>query len=610
MVSRGHNRTVFVLATIVLLAGVFGMQFVGARSLPVLEDAVVEAPGGAKFPVTIPLSDASRPDAAEYRIDATLRFGPLTQGIFRLVPDDCLTGLTINGEEFPLGRFSKKSLCDWENGFDVDLRQYLRRGANAVSIRVRNAQGPWGLQLRAPARGGPLQWLGLGCFLLLVPYVVVSMHALGILGADRRAFWVAVGLVVLGAAVRLAFVFFLHPPESHVYSDMASYVDGARQILAGDRGLHHLFHPVGYPLMLALSLWLTQGLSLAVCLQYLLGVAAFVLVWRGSVPFLRERGALIVLLVGALHFPFISMSGFFLAETGFTFFLALLFYLLARRGFPWGLGYAFAAGVVYMAAAWMKGNDSLFGPILIAWIALRAWRSRARQGPGWWVPAARAAAAFTAGACLVAALTAATTYAVAGRPRISAATGALNFVEGKCPDKINHDLSGSGWHSPLFVQLGERGDKYWPAYFWDQEYFWKAGLSCVRADPWVLATSVRYVYYLFFDNQLWPTNSSEYADLSRWYGMLCSSVLFPGMLVGVLLVSRRPLSGRRPAFLLLASVCVASWLLKSELRYRIPFDVAIIPLSVIGWSWLVRTIFRRRPGASPGAGDVLASGAE
>jgi hypothetical protein len=577
---------------------VVGLQAVGALSLPRIDHAVLETPEGQHLPIQVPFTDTSRPGAAEYQIDAILHVGLLTPGVFRLSADDCLVALSVNGETVPVGRLSKQALCDWQNGVEVDLRPYMHRGDNEVSVRVRNLQGPWGLQLRVSARSALVQGLAIACFLLFVPYVAAAMRVAGVLRSDRASYWIAAGLVALGAAIRLVFMFYLHRPEDHVYSDMASYVDGARQIVAGDRGPQHLFHPIGYPLMLAVSLWLTRGLWLAVCVQYLLAVAAPILMWRGSARFLRERPALIVLLVGALHFPFISMSGFFLAETGFTFFLALLFYMLARRPFPWTLGYGFAAGVVFMAASWMKGNNSLFGPILIAWIALAALK-KARTIAGWsWRPAVRAAAAFTAGACLVAAVTAFSTHALTGHARISAATGALNFVEGKCPDKINRDLSGSSWYSPLFVQLGERGEKSWPAYFWNDGYFWRAGWSCVRADPGVIVSSLRYDYYLFFDNQLWPTNSSEYADLSRWYGMLSAAFLFPGMLVGVLLVSRRPFAGSRPAFLLLASLFVASWLLKSEMRYRIPFDVAIIPLSVMGWSWLVHTIFfsRRRVG--------------
>lgn len=595
----------FALCTLVFFAAVVGLQIVQARTRPRLEQAVVEPPHGDKFPIQAPFSDRSRPEAAEYRIDAILHIGVPRQAIFHIIPDDCLTGLEVNGTTFPLQDISRASLCDWRNGFDVDLREYVHRGDNKISMKVRNLSGPWGVQFRVSPHDALTKWLNAGLLFFLVSYMLATMKALGIPRASRRCFWAAAGFVVLGASVRFAFIYLLHLPEDYVYSDMASYVDSAGQIVAGQRGPQHLFHPVGYPLALALSLWLTGTFSVVVCAQYLMSVATFVLMWRGSVRFLREKRALLVLLVGALHFPFISLSGFFMAETAFGFFLALLFYLLAARGFPWNPGYAFAAGAVYMAAAWFKGNNALFGPILIVWVALWAWRRRARALPIPWKSAGKTIAAFTAGAFLIAGITAVSTYSLAGRARISATTGALNFVEGKCPDKINVDLDGSGWHSPLFVQLGEGGEKHWPAHFWDDAYFWKAGWSCVRRDPWVLVTSVRYVYYLFFDNQMWPSSSdSQYAGINRWYGMFFSALVFPGILVGLLLVFRRPVSSRTPAFLFVVSLCAVSWLLKSEMRYRVPFDVALIPLSVVGWTWLVATIFRERRASGRVRGDA------
>jgi hypothetical protein len=592
-----HSARTFAFLTLIFVAGTVGLQVVQARSLPRFEQAVAQSPDGDSFPVRIPLADGSRTGPVEYRIDATMRLGFPLHSVFHVIPDDCLTGLDVNGAAVPVQRASQASLCDWRNGLDIDLRGYVHPGYNKISMRVRNHNGPWGVQVRASRNDTAIAVLNAVFLLSLIPYLIASMAALGILRAHRWSFWAAAGLVVLGALLRFAFIYLVHAPEDHVFSDMASYVDAAVQIVAGQRGPQHLFHPIGYPLALAASLWLTDGFSLAVLLQYLMSVATFLLTWRGSVWFLGERRALLVLLVGALHFPFIALSGFFMAETGFSFLLSLLFYLLARRTFPWRPWYAFAIGAIYMAGAWLKGNNAMFGPVFIAWVALGVWRNRAYLVPARWRSIAKASAAFTAGACLVALVTAISTYALFGHARIAASVGALNFIEGKCPDKINADLGGSYWHSPLFVQLGEGGEKHWPAHFYDGAYFWKAGWGCIQRDPWVLVTSVRYVYYLFFDNQLWPVNASDYAALNRWYGMFFSALLFPGMLVGLVLVSRKPYSGRTAAFLPLASVCLVSWLLKSELRYRVPFDVVIIPLSVMGWTWLVGAV-RLVPGSA------------
>jgi len=589
MRDAGRRSSIIALLTLLFVAGMVGIVAFEAHAVPRLTNAVVVTPKGNRFGITPPFVDESRPAAADYRIDAILNERSPVQGVVHITPDDCLTRLEVNGRVYPLQELGAATLCSWGKGFDVDLGAYVHTGPNAISLSIHNNGGPWGLKFRPSPFDRTMGSLDVAVALLFVPYLVAVLWIAGVLRSRGRLFWVAAGLIVAAAAIRFVFMFVVHPPDDYVYSDMQAYVDEAVRILAGQRNRDLLFHPVGYPLLLALSLRLTQSLWLVVHLQFLMSVATVVLTWRGSARFLREGPALVVLALAAVHVPFISLGGFFMAETAFAFFLALLFYLLAARPFPWSPAYALAAGFVYMAAAWMKGNDSLFAPILMAWIAVRVWRSRDYAVPPRWKAAAKAAAAFAAGACLVASITAFATYSVAGTPRIAAATGALNFVEGKCPAKINHDLGGTYWHSPLFVQLGEGGDKYWPAYFWDDAFFWKAGWQCVRSDPRVLLTSFRYVYYLFFDNQLWPSGSVE-SDLNRGYGMFVAMVIFPGMLVGILLVARRPLAPHKPAFLLLVSLFVASWLLKSELRYRVPFDVVILPLAVLGWTYLTTAL--------------------
>jgi hypothetical protein len=587
-----RSSRIIALLTLLLVAGMVGIVAFAAHDIPHLSNAVAVTAHGDRFGVTPPFVDESRAGAADYRIEAILNEKSPVQGVVHITPDDCLTRLEVNGRVYPLRQLSATALCDWRGGFDVDLGAYVHPGPNAISLSIHNNGGPWGLKFRPSPFDRTMGFLDVAVVILFVPYLVAVLWLAGVLRSRRRLFWVAAGLIAAAAAIRFAFMFALHPPDDYVYSDMAAYVDEASRILSGHRGRDLLFHPIGYPLLLALSLHVTQSLALVVLLQFLMSVATVVLMWRGSARFLREGPALVVLALAAVHVPFVSLGGFFMAETAFAFFLALLFYLVAARPFPWSPAYALVAGFVYMAAAWMKGNDSLFGPILMAWIAVRVWRSRAYAVPARWKAAAKAAAGFVAGACLVASITAFATYSVAGHPRIAAATGALNFVEGKCPDKINHDMGGTYWYSPLFVQLGEAGEKYWPAYFWDDAYFWKAGWQCVRDNPRVLVTSARYVYYLFFGNQLWPSGPVE-SEWNRWYGMFVSFVIFPGMLVGLVLVARRPLAARTPAFLLVVSLFVTSWLLKSELRYRVPFDVAILPLSVLGWTYATTALRRR-----------------
>jgi hypothetical protein len=416
-------------------------------------------------------------------------------------------------------------------------------------------------------------------------------------------------LVALAGWLRYHYVFEWHPPELFAFSDMGLYVERARDIVAGGTDPEQGFQPLGYPLLMALSLRLGRDLALVDWIHVVAGWLTVVLVWRTSARWLRGWSHLAVLAIAALHFPFIALSGFFMAETVFTLQLALLAYCLSRFSFPWKPSRALVLGIVYMSALWFKGNDTFFGPLAIVWIATWIFARRRGRGHSTWIPLARRVAVpiacFAAGAALVVASYAAYTRVHFGAAQLSAPTAALNFVEGKCPAKVNIDSRGRRWQSPLFVQLGENDVKRWPRPFVDTGYFWHEGLQCIRRDPAVLATSSRYVYYLFFDNQLWPEDSTRFASLSRWYGMAFAALLFPSLLLGAILVARRPRSRLALVGMMAVSIVLCSWVFKSEMRYRVPFDVVFIPLAVVGIAWLAaRLRGERRKDASARSEEV------
>jgi hypothetical protein len=93
--------------------------------------------------------------------------------------------------------------------------------------------------------------------------------------------------------------------------------------------------------------------------------------------------------------------------------------------------------------------------------------------------------------------------------------------------------------------------------------------------------------------------------------MFYSAVLFPGILIGGVVIAVR--ARRRLALvgLLGVSILVCSWIFKSELRYRVPFDVAFLPTAVIGWSWVMARLpwrAKRRGGAVAKVGVESSSG--
>jgi hypothetical protein len=188
------------------------------------------------------------------------------------------------------------------------------------------------------------------------------------------------------------------------------------------------------------------------------------------------------------------------------------------------------------------------------------------------------------------------TYRAIGEFEMISSEGGLNFVEGKCPSKRNFDSTGAAWYSPLYGQLGITAAKQWDRPFTDSAYFMNEGLKCIRRNPVVLVTSLEGIPFLFVGNFLWPASQFTTAPLTRLYDQVLGLWLAIGLAIGYR--SLWPLTVRTyPVFIAWAlpmlGLFLCVYVFKSEIRFRVPFDVWLIPVAASGWALLVS----RNPGA-------------
>jgi len=373
-------------------------------------------------------------------------------------------------------------------------------------------------------------------------------------------------------------VFHVHPPETAVFSDMGGYVQRAFEITHGHFDPIHFFQPIGYSLWIALCRWAAGGGWWLLKLSHVALVSSSIyLGWRTARRLLPRRFDLLALFLMCIHFQWIALASFALSETLFTFFVTLLMWSAVAWSAKPTLRLAALVGVAFAAGFYVKGSAAAFPPLLVAWAiarALPATASLRRLAPHFVVMGS--AAIFVAG------LHGAFAYAKYGQFKLGADAGGLNFVEGKCPSKHNFDSAGYHWLSPLFAYLGETESKHWPVPFSNQSYYWREGWKCVHADPAVLLTSFRYVYYLFAGNPLWPVEDRRSHVEERVYETFFARVVVPFFVVGIIAALcrwRTPLAV--PALIYLA-LFVTAWLFKSELRFRVPFDAITMLYASLG----------------------------
>lgn len=386
--------------------------------------------------------------------------------------------------------------------------------------------------------------------------------------------------MLVGAAFRIAFAIFVHPLAGSLYSDMANYVQLASEITAGNWRPEDFFQPVGYPLLIAGAMRVTdQWLSVVGWINVLASTVTMGIVWYSATQSFGRTVGLVSLGVAALHLPWIVFAGFAMPETLFGLCLALLSLvtwqfaksLRIRDGLLWGACFSF--GLL------LKGTHILLVVLLALVLLIRDGRA-ARRG---------LAAIFVV---VFVGLLAHGTLALAttGSFQMTPSASGLNFVEGKCPSKDNEDSTGARWLSPLYAQLGRHEHKVWARPFRDSPYFLMAGLSCIVDQPWVLIQSLEGIPFLFVGNWLWPSSSVPFEAYLPLYEMSFSLLAIVGLLALVLLGGDAMRSTRMIATWVIPVVALflCVYIFKSEMRFRIPFDVFIIPLAVAGWRDLWR----------------------
>ena len=382
-------------------------------------------------------------------------------------------------------------------------------------------------------------------------------------------------LLSLGFIIRLIYVLFFHSMNQSIYSDMRNYIQVADQIIAGEWKATHFFQPIGFPyLIYLLKLMTPNWMGWLEGIHLVTATASLYLIWKTVKESFGERAALITLIITGLHFNWIIFTSMVLAENLFIFFLSLLAWLSLKLVRNFNTQNAILWGVAFIAAFLMKGTHIFVVPLFLLGILAR------KRLAGIRIVALISIVVWTGFIAhgLI-------TLKTIGKFQISGSAGGLNFVEGKCPLKKNADSTGYSWLSPLYYQLDMMEMKKWDRPFTDSGYFMAQGFECIKRNPLVLVQSLEGIPFLFIGNFMWPSSHFRPAAWMRLYELFFSIFLLTGLCIFTFLIGRQ----KNPSEALLVWItpmvglflCV--YIFKSEVRFRVPFDVWLIPMAVKGW---------------------------
>jgi hypothetical protein len=387
-------------------------------------------------------------------------------------------------------------------------------------------------------------------------------------------------LLALGFLIRLAYVQFINPISSSIYSDMSNYVQVADLIKNGEWRASHFFQPIGFPyFILILKSFTPNWMTLLEWIQIVAGTISLWFFWQTAKASFGEKVGLISLAFGSVHLPWLAFTGLALAENLFIFLLSFLAWITLKLVQEGKAVFAVTWVVVFFTAFLAKGTHVFYGPLFVL---------------GFFYYYRKTAIKNILIICLIMSAGLLShglfTKSKIGHFQISASAGGLNFVEGKCPQKNNADSAGYSWLSPLYHQLDMNQLKRWDRPFTDSNYFMNEGLNCIIKNPFVLVQSLEGIPFLFFGNTLWPANQSRIAHQMRLYELFFSCFCLVGLIVYFRFLKNSP--NKQEEILVwvlpILSVMICVYIFKSEIRFRIPFDVWLIPVAVKGWDLLFK----------------------
>lgn len=229
---------------IVTAAFVLGMgTLVGLLSTTPLSmrESVYTTVDGTQKDFSMPLR-LSSVDQGDYVVQFMLHLPAVHPHLFRIIPDDCLDSLEVNGQQITNGL----PLCDFTNGAVFDLSDRLHGGQNSVVARVRNNGGDVQFVMQT-------SWRDL---LLLVPSilipVIITLYAVYVFMRRKSAPWVN-ALTVLFLLACFVRVFYMlstpywvrgHDTDGHI--EYIDYIQENVRLPKPDEGWEYWQPPLYY----------------------------------------------------------------------------------------------------------------------------------------------------------------------------------------------------------------------------------------------------------------------------------------------------------------------------------------------------------------------------
>ncbi len=84
----------------------------------------------------------------KYKLEGKIHLGIFSPRSYRIIPDDKILSLAINGNNVPLDPIQERMKSDYGRGFAINLSKHLLRGENSIEIKFEDTGGLMGIKMQ------------------------------------------------------------------------------------------------------------------------------------------------------------------------------------------------------------------------------------------------------------------------------------------------------------------------------------------------------------------------------------------------------------------------------------------------------------------------------
>ncbi len=327
-------------------------------------------------------------------------------------------------------------------------------------------------------------------------------------------------LVVINFILRLVYIFVFTTPDNYLITDMGAYNERALNLVAGNpRPFPNYWAPF-FHIFLSIIYWPLKQLDmmdykvrLVVVILAVLGSFTVFFVYKITSKLFSEKSARIAAIITTLWYPLVYLNIFLLSENLFIPLLYLGLYIyFCRKDWEYS---DLLLGVVWGMAVLTRPLILIFIGFFVLWLLFQK-RYRFVLG-------------FLTAFCLIMLNMSIYNRVTTNNTTTLISSGnSVNFVMQWCDTKsieYNSDGVRFGFAPPANHEYDDDKRRYTEEPFYNEGYYYKMGLNCIKEDPERIVTGTRSIKNLFH-SELFPHFYNIWASRELYLPFKLLNVVF------------------------------------------------------------------------------------